>query len=398
MTEEERRVLWSKAGHNPLRLPASQVPYDFFSDVPHHVLVPDDARTHDDVDVDGVREALAPLTGTAHVALATKGRSAENALVDALELDGPPTVLTHGLFTTTTMALGRRGAVLEDVRLAAPNGNADLDVDHLTERLAATKARLVYLEVANNGLFGWPLSYANVAAAREACDRHGAKLLLDATRPLANAAALGATDLVADARKLLGLAHAYTISCAKEMLVPTGSVIGSPDAALIGRAWMGLFKAGTSMCAIDPPQQRADLRDGARHALAHPQLVVERGALVNQLGAAITAAGVPIIEPMTAHAVYIPVDKALLAGEVPALIGLLGHLYIVAGVRGQVSSTKRGPMIRLAASLRAQADAAAVRAIASGVAACFARLGERALLKPLDGQTDVPYFRRFALA
>src|SRR5688572_6326032 len=131
MTEEERRVLWSKAGHNPLRLPASKVPYDFFSDVPHRVLVPDNARTSEEIDPDRVREALAPLTGTAHVALATKGRSAENALVDALELDGPPTVLTHGLFTTTQAALGRRSAVLEDIKLATPEASADVDLDHL---------------------------------------------------------------------------------------------------------------------------------------------------------------------------------------------------------------------------------------------------------------------------
>ncbi|MBA3501082.1 MAG: hypothetical protein H0T65_11945, partial [Deltaproteobacteria bacterium] len=309
MDESERRERWVEAGHNPLRLPTAHVPHDLFSDVPHRVLVPERERTAEDADPDRIRAALSPLTGDARLALATKGRSAENALVDALELDGPPTVLTHGLFTTTYAALGRRAAVCEDVRLAAADGSADIDTDHLDERLAATKARIVYLEVANNAWFGWPLSYANVAAVREVCDRHGAKLLLDAARPLSNAVGLGSSDVVGDARKLLGLAHAFTISCAKEMLVPTGSVIGSPDAALIGRAWMHLFKQGTSLSMMDPPQLRADLHDGARYGLAHSELVGERNALVRRLGAAVKAAGVPIVEPMTAHAVYIPLDK-----------------------------------------------------------------------------------------
>ena len=397
MTEAQRREFWVDAGHNPLRLPPARVPFDLFSDVPHRVLVPDGARSGD-VDVDAACAAFAPLTGGARLALATKGRSAENALVDALELDGPPTVLTHGLFTTTQAALARRGAVLEDLRVARSEGTVDIDLDHLTERLAAGKVQIVYLEVANNALFGWPLSHANVAAVREACDRFGAKLLLDAARPLANAAALGASDLVASARELLGLAHAFTISCAKEMLVPVGSVIGSPDAALITRAWQLLFKHGTSLCAIDPPQLRADLADGARYVLAHPELVVERNALARTLGAALREAGVPVIDPVTAHAVYLPIDRTLLAGEVPALISLLGQLYVVGGVRAQVSTTKRGPAIRLALPLRTTLDADAMRGLAAGVAAFFGRIGERFALKPVDGQVDVPYFRRFALA
>jgi tryptophanase len=254
---------------------------------------------------------------------------------------------------------------------------------------------LVYLEIANNAWFGWPVSEANLAGVRAACDRHGAKLLLDAARPLANSYAFHDTDVVVRARRILALAHAYTISCAKEFLVPIGSIVASTDAGLIGRAWQALFKAGTSLSAIDPPQLRADLRDGARYALQHPEWVAERTALARGIAAGLVGAGVPAVQPVTAHAVYIPIDGALLVGDVPALIGVLNHLYIMSGVRAQVATTKRGPAIRLALPLRAVISADDIREVATGCAAFFSRIADRSALAPADGQVDVPYFRRF---
>jgi tryptophanase len=406
MSEAARREHLARAGHNPVLVPFEEVPFDLFSDVPREVRVPAAARRADEADPDAIAEALAPLTGDARLALGTKGRAAEIALVEALELDGPPVVLTNGLFTTTQAALGRRGAVIEPLRLAGPDGSADVDLEHLEERLGRGDVRLVYLEIANNALFGWPVTEANLAAVRAACDRHRATLLLDAARPLSNSAALGVEDLSGDpgdlagaARRMLALAHAFTISCAKEFLVPTGSVIGSPDAALVARASTLLFRYGTSMCAIDPPQPRADLRDGARYALGHPGLVRDRLALARRLAAALQGRGVAVISPVTAHGVYVPIDPALLpAGDVAAMMAVLGHLYVVAGARAQISGTRRGPAIRLALPLGTSLDDGALGALAGGVAAAIARIGELPALRIADGQTEMPYFRRLAPA
>ena len=399
MSEAERRTALIEADYNLLRIPAARVPFDLFSDVPHRVLVPDSSRHAEEASPDDVCAALAPLTGDAKLALATKGRSAEAALVDALELSGPPVVLTHGLFTTTQTALARRGAVLEDLALAQPDGSSSVDLDRLDERLTKGGVHLVYLEVANNSLFGWPLAEDNVAHVHASCDRHGAKLVLDACRPLANAAAGDHGDLIGAARRLLAHAHAFTISCAKELLVPIGSVLGSTDGALIARANMLLFRAGTSMSPIDPPQQRVDLRDGARYSLAHPELVLDRLAIVKQLATELAARGVSVVEPATGHGVYIALDRALLpSNDVAAMIGVMSHLYLVGGVRAQITNTKRGPAMRLAIPLCMQLDRARREELVSGVAAFFARIAERPALRVIDGQLDVPYFRRLALA
>jgi tryptophanase len=405
MTESERRTHLAEAGHNLFRLPRARVRFDLFSDVAERVLVPPPALGPPEAAPDALREALAPLTGDARLALATKGRSAEIALVDALELTGPPVVLTHGLFSTTQAALARRAAVLEDLPLAQPDGSADIDLAHLGDRLARGGVQLVYLEVANNALFGWPLSHANVAAVREACDRHGARLVIDAARPLANSIGLGdgphgaGGDPVGSARRILSLAHAFTMSCAKELLVPVGSVIGSPDAALITRANQQLFKSGTSMSPIDPPQHRADLRDGASYALGHPGLVRDRLAVARRLAAALVERGLDVVQPVTAHAVYLPLDRALLpAGDIAAMIAVLSHLYVVAGVRAQVTGTRRGPALRLALPLLTTLDDAQRTELVAGIAAFFARIGERTALRVIDGQLDVAYFCRFAPA
>ncbi|MEJ7599839.1 MAG: beta-eliminating lyase-related protein [Kofleriaceae bacterium] len=389
-SESDRRACLAEAGHNFLRVPSDRVGFELFSDVPSRVLVPDGDRGRE-ADPDEIYAAFAPLTGDAKLALATKGRAAEIALVDALELDGPPVVVTHGLFSTTQAALARRAAVIEDLALAGP-ATSDVDVAALEARLAKGGVHLVYLEVANNAVFGWPLAEATVARAREACDRHGAKLVLDAARPLANAAALG-EDVVETARKILGHAHAFTISCAKEFLVPTGSIVGSTDAALIGRARMLLFKAGTSMSLIDPPQHRADLRDGARYSLGHPQLIRDRLALVRRVAAALVECGVEVVQPVTAHAVYLPLAPALLpAGDIAAMLGLLAHLYAIANVRAQVTGTKRGPALRLAFPLCGPLDDTELGTLVTGVAAFMSRLDERVKLRAVPGQFDVPYF------
>ena len=399
MTESERREHLAEAGHNLFRLAHARVRFNLFSDVAERVLVPPPAQGPPEAAPDEIREALAPLTGDTHLALATKGRAAEIALVDSLELAGPPVVLTHGLFSTTQAALARRAAVLEDLRLAHTSGSADIDLDHLEERLARGGVQLVYLEVANNALFGWPLSHANVAAVRVACDRHGARLVLDAARPLANSAGLDHDDLVSSARRILSLAHAFTISCAKELLVPIGSVIGSPDAALIARACQQLFKLGTSMSPIDPPQQRADLRDGARYALGHPGLVRDRLAVARRLAAALRERGIDVVQPVAAHAVYLPIDRALVpAGDIAAMISLLSHLYVVAGVRAQIAGTRRGPALRLALPLFTTFDDGALRELVAGIAAFFARIDERTALRIPDGQLDVAYFRKLVPA
>ncbi|HEU4730143.1 MAG TPA: beta-eliminating lyase-related protein [Kofleriaceae bacterium] len=397
MSEAERRAYLAEAGHNAFRLPRARVAFDLLSDVPHRMLVPAAAHGPPEASADEVREALAPLTGDVALALATKGRAAEIALVDALELAGSPVVLTHGLFSTTQAALARRAAVLEDLPLAHPAGTSEIDLDHLEARLARGGVSLVYLELANNAMFGWPLGYDHLAAVRAACDRHGARLVLDAARPLANSAGLQDADLVGSARRILGLAHAFTMSCAKELLVPIGSVIGSSDAALIARAGQHLFRHGTSMTPIDPVDQRANLRDGARHALGHPQLVRDRLAVAHRLAARLIERGVDIVQPVTAHAVYVPIDRSVVPpGDLGAMISLLAHVYVVSGTRAQVASTRRGPALRLALPLLTTFDDGQLDLLAGGIAASLARLAERAPLRVIDGQLDVAYFARFA--
>jgi hypothetical protein len=177
--------------------------------------------------------------------------------------------------------------------------------------------------------------------------------------------------------------------------VPVGSVIGSPDAALIARACQQLFKNGTSMSPIDPPQHRADLRDGAQYALGHPGLIRDRLAVARRLAAALRERGVDVVQPVTAHGVYLPIERALLpAGDIAAMIALLSHLYVVAGVRAQIANTRRGPALRLALPLLTTFDDEALRDLVGGVAAFYSRIDERAALRIPDGQLDVAYFRK----
>ncbi|MEO7730022.1 MAG: hypothetical protein ABIY55_03550 [Kofleriaceae bacterium] len=66
---------------------------------------------------------------------------------------------------------------------------------------------------------------------------------------------------------------------------------------------------------------------------------------------------------------------------------------MVAGVRAQITSSKRGPMLRLALALCTSLDDGALSELASGVAAFMSRIEERPALRIADGQVEVPYFR-----
>jgi tryptophanase len=399
LSESERRQALVLAGFNVFRLSAHAVTYDCFSDVPHHNAIPDTGSADGDADPDEIATALAPLTADASLAFVTKGRAAEIALAEALDLKAP--VVVHaGLFATTQAALARIGASLEELPLAR-DGSADIDLDQLGARLSKGNVSVVYLELANNGWFGWPLSEANVTAVRELCNRHGAKLVLDAARALTNSAGLGAADLLAPAQRILALADAFTIPAAKEFLVPYGAIVGSRDAELIGRVAQIAFKYGTSMSPIDPPAQRAELRDGARYSLAHLEIFADRLGRVRALATRLAAQGIAPIEPVTAHAVYIPIDKSLVPpGDIVSMVSFFGHIYLTSGVRGQLANTKRGPAIRLALQLlHERADDASLDAIASGVATAITTAAEGPKLQVSDGQAAThPYFRRLRLA
>jgi tryptophanase len=389
------------AGFNILHLDPEAVALDFFSDAVDRSPVAEVARAEATAALEGAKppdlpERFRSLCGDARLAFLTKGRAAEVALVDALGLHRP-VILTHGLFSTTTRALARCEAVIEQVPTIDVRGTSDVDVDQLRARLAAAgTGAAVWLEVANNGLAGWPLSPNNVRCVRELCDERGARLLIDATRVMTNSALIG-EDPLEGARRMLALADAFTISCAKEFVVPVGAVVGSRDAELIGRVNASSFSAGTS---LDRAGAQAALAEGHRYVSAHPGVFSTRNDRSSRLAELLVRKNLSVVSPSGGHAVFVEIENAAMNGfDIPRLFSLLGHLYALGGVRGQIlPRTGKRPLLRLALALERFADTD-LEAAADGVSAFMKSVDRAPTLRAAAGQEHIaPLHRRFEVA
>src|SRR5579859_3574622 len=194
-----REAVLEAAGFNICNLDPVDVPVDLFTDVPTRSFVESVARAGNEGATQQTREpepsaAASAIYGPARFVMTAKGRSAEVALVAGLELKGK-TILTHGLWKTTELALLHHGNRIELVPRERETGTANLDLAHLSTRLAAGPVGAVFIEPANGQLAGWNIDVENVRAIANLCRKHGALLLMDATRLLANCVALGLPPL-----------------------------------------------------------------------------------------------------------------------------------------------------------------------------------------------------------
>ncbi len=358
--EAGRERCLQQAGYNILNLPAHDVPFDFFTDVPHDPYVPAvraaalSALTDPGAKAD-VAAGLEALYGPAHYVVVSKGRTAEHLLLEALGAR-KPVVLTHGLFDTALRALARVEARLEMIPVASGSGSADVDLDWLSSRLARGDVDLVYLEPANNSLGGWPLHTENWHAVKRLCESSRAKLILDGTRLLTNCGLLG-RDIRDTARAFIAEADAIILSCAKELLWPCGGAIGVRDFSTYRQAFQAASERGLT---LEPELSRAGLAAGIAHVLEHGSIIEERIAQVRRLSEALTRLGVEVLTPCGGHAVYVAIDPTLLgSGTKLEIRALQAHLYRTAGVRAWPSNNPRlgRSLLRLAVPIGGYTDA-----------------------------------------
>ena len=355
MTEPERKACLERAGYNVFNLDAADVEIDLFTDIPPGVLlgpgaqpVPQDAR-HPDLDA-----LAAEIYGPAHYVALTKGRSAEVALFAAMADHLRTTVVTHGLFKSTERALERYGARLELAEGHSPaQPTCDIDLGWLEQRLARGGVGMVFLEPNNNGLGGRPLTLENVKGVAELCKRHGALLALDATRLLTNVAALG-MPVIETAKRFTEQADLFVMSCAKELLVPMGGLAAVRSYELKKKIFMHGFFDGS---LLEPLEANVRLAHGMKYVKQHPEVIVHRVQQTARLQAALTARGVPCLEPSGGHAVYVLLDRLLSPTDPLRPRAIEAFLYQRSGVRSFVWAYPAfGRVMRLAITMSRYSD------------------------------------------
>ena len=403
--EQEREAELERAGWNVFNLDPRAIEIDLLTDVPFEPapIVAGRARAaadaagaatgHSDVAEPELAALAEAVYGPARYLFLAKGRSAELALSSALVPAGA-VVLTNGLFRTTHRSVQVRGASVEVSPLAA-HGSSAVDIDWARARMAEARVAAVYIELASNARAGWTVELDHLRALRRLCDERGALLFIDATRGMANACALGQPAL-ASVRAAAGLADAFTISCAKELLVPSGSLLGLRDLAAQRAAFVYGFEEGALLETAGP---RRLLAEGLREIAADPAWIDRRAAQLDLLAGELRRLEVPLIEPVGAHAVFVRVADDAAPGP-HGNRALEALLYRVAGVRTMV---QKSPLLgariaRLAVAVGGHDDGALRRA-AAGIADWRRRAADAPSLTPVPSEClHEQYFARYARA
>lgn len=295
--------------------------------------------------------AVRDLMPFKHVIPTHQGRAAERILM-GIVADAEALIPNNTHFDTTRANIEATGATAVDLVIEEgrdPSNRhpfkGNMDVDRLDALLQEQAARipLVMCTVTNNSGGGQPVSLANLKATKEVCKAHGVPFFLDACRFAENAyfikmredgyAHWSVPDIV---REMFACADGMTMSAKKDALVNIGGWLALDD-----DAWAESARNQLILTEGFPTYGGLAGRDLEAIAQGLKEIVREdylayRMASTRYLGQALTDLGVPVVQPIGGHAVY--VDAKALLPHIPPLQypgqALAVALYETGGIRG----------------------------------------------------------------
>ncbi len=358
-TEEERRTALRTAGYNLFSLPARDVIIDLLTDSGTGAMSRDQwaAIQHGDESYAGspsfeiFRDAVMDLFPFRHVIPTHQGRAAEKILFGVL--GGPGVIVPNNThFDTTRANIEYTGAQAVDLVIPEGRDPANLHPFKGNMDLAALEALLieagdavpcVMLTITNNSGGGQPVSLANIRATAELAHAYGKPLILDACRFAENAwfirqreAGQGDRDVADIVREIAGLADGMTMSAKKDPMGNIGGwlAVNDDELAQACRALLILTEGFPTYGGLAGRDLEA-LAVGLSEAVSHDYLNY-RIRSTAYLGEALRDAGIPVVQPIGGHAVYIDARGLLPHIDPLAYPGqsLAVALYETGGVRG----------------------------------------------------------------
>ncbi|MCE9761296.1 tyrosine phenol-lyase [Citrobacter portucalensis] len=291
------------------------------------------------------------LFGFKHIVPTHQGRGAEN-LLSQLAIKPGQYVAGNMYFTTTRYHQEKNGAVFVDiVRDEAHDAGLNIafkgDIDlkklqKLIDEKGAENIAYICLAVTVNLAGGQPVSMANMRAVRELTTAHGIKVFYDATRCVENAYFIKEQEQGFENKSIAEIVHEMfsyadgcTMSGKKDCLVNIGGFLCMNDDEMFSSAkeLVVVYEGMPSYGGLAGRDMEA-MAIGLREAMQY-EYIEHRVKQVRYLGDKLKAAGVPIVEPVGGHAVFLDARRFcehLTQDEFPAQ-SLAASIYVETGVR-----------------------------------------------------------------
>lgn len=358
-TPAERRAAIAKAGYNTFLLPSKVCSIDLLtdsgtsamSDRQWSAMMVGDEAYAGAVSFDNLQRAVEEVYGFRYVCPTHQGRGAEH-LISRILIKPGMHVPGNMYFTTTRAHQELAGATFHDVIIDEAHdshaqhpfkGNVDIaKFERLIDEVGAEQIAYINVALTVNMAGGQPVSMENIRAVRQVCDRHGIIMWSDATRLAENAYFIqqrepgyGEHSCAQIVKEQLSYFDGLTMSGKKDCLVNIGGFLAMRDEEILikSRELVVIFEGMPTyggLAGRDLEAMAVGLREAVDdHYLAH------RVGQVAYLGDMLREAGVPIVEPVGGHAVFLDAARFLPhipQEEFPAQ-ALAAELFAASGVR-----------------------------------------------------------------
>ena len=358
-TREEREQAIREAGYNTFLIRSRDVYIDLLTDSGTGAmsdrqwagLMMGDEAYSGSRNFYNLQDAVREYYGYKYLVPTHQGRGAENLLSQIMIKEGD-FIPGNMYFTTTRLHQELAGGTFVDVIIDeahdpesrhAFKGNVDMEkLDRLVQEVGADHVPYISLEGNVNMAGGQPFSMANLHELHNYCRKHDIPIMLDATRTIENAWFIkereeGYADKSVSAilREICDLTDGATMSAKKDLLVNIGGFFACNDEEVYRKAqnmvvvYEGLHTYG-GMAGRDMEAMALGIKEAIME-----EHQASRIGQVRYLGDMLRDAGVPIVNPIGSHAIFIDARKFLPhidQDDYPAQ-SLAAALYLEAGIR-----------------------------------------------------------------
>ncbi|MCG3087764.1 tyrosine phenol-lyase [Sporosarcina cyprini] len=359
LTYDERKKALERAGYNTFLIDSADVYIDLLtdsgttamSDAQWGALMTGDEAYAGSKSWKRLEQAVRDVYGYQYVLPTHQGRGAENIL-SQLKINPGDYVPGNMYFTTTRAHQELNGATFVDIIIDEAHdplfehsfkGNVDLQkLENLIEEVGADRIPYVCVAVTVNLAGGQPVSMQNLKDVYALCHSHGIDVMFDATRCVENAYFIKEREeghshrSVAEILKeMLSYSDGCTMSGKKDCLVNMGGFLAMNDEELYTRSreLVVVYEGMPSYGGMSGRYMEA-MAVGIREAV-DDHYIEHRIGQVRHLGEQLIAAGIPVVQPIGGHAVFLDARSFLshLPQEAFPAQALAAALYLDSGVR-----------------------------------------------------------------